>query len=1270
MLTQVRMFAALTAFVTLMAAFPALAQRSTPVQLLHPAGAANDTFGYAVAIDGDTMIVGAPEDDVGANSNQGSAHIYRWTGSGWTFEATLTAAGGAVDDYFGYAVALSGNTALVGAFFDNVGANVDQGSVHVFVRSGTTWTLQAQLTASDGAANDLFGTTVAISGNTALVGASSDDVGATIDQGSAYVFTRSGTTWTEQAQLTASSGAAFDRFGNSVALSGDTALVGASQDDVGANSNQGSAYVFTRSGTTWTQQAQLTATGGAASDFFGGSVALSGDTALVGAFGDDVGANLDQGSASVFTRSGTTWTQQAQLTASDGAASDLFGGSVALAGNTALVGAYRDDVGANTDQGSASVFTRSGTTWTQQAHLTAPGGAASDFFGISVALSGDTALVGAHLDDVSANTNQGSAWVLSRIGSKWIGPDLQLLATSGAANDNFGISVALSGDTALVGAYSDDVGANFDQGSAYVFVRSGAIWIQQAQLTASDGAAGVFFGYSVALSGDTALIGVPFDTVGVNFDQGSAYVFTRSGTTWTQQAKLTNFIGAEADLFGISVALSGNTALVGAYGSNGNQGAACVFTRSGTTWIQQAQLTASGGAVSDFFGISVALSGDTALMGAPGDNVGANADQGSAYVFTRSGTTWTQQAQLTASDGAAGDGFGTSVALSGDTALVGASGDDVAAANQGSAFVFTRSGTTWTQQAQLTASDRGAGDRFGISVALAGDTALVGAHNDDVGANADQGSAYIFTRSGTTWTQQAKLTASGGAASDVFGSCVALSGDTALVGAYSDDVAAANQGSAWTFDIAFNDLSLAHNDVTAISYPTLAAALLPAVNGQQIMATEAAWRTAAALNTTGRRLSLQSFGDLRTPSTSALTLDGSSTLGAPAGSVVEIFGALSVPANQLALVSSDSVRLGSRGSLRLFSNASLWVDTPTARLDAPVQLDSRASLDLRGNADTFADLTAAAFADVSASGTLTNHGAWSITSASVSSPTFNNRGTLGVDSTSGIFGDFVNEAGAVTTITSGWLFVVGSLTNNGTITGAACSNCFGPPPNLDVDGTLTLGTAATLIMPFNGSDVRVTGSFDCAINANTRYDLSLAMLQLEGTSGGATEQTLEAMSVDIGADAAGLDRTLAGHFPIGTLHIGPSASTVRVVDARDNDGNGQAGAEAVYVRSLQIGAGSRLINPTTIVYYETLDNQGALDHPSNVIQIGTPPCLSDYTDDGIVDILDFLDFMDDFGSCENLPAPCGNLGDPDLNADTVIDVLDFLDFIDAFGSGC
>jgi hypothetical protein len=210
-------------------------------------------------------------------------------------------------------------------------------------------------------------------------------------------------------------------------------------------------------------------------------------------------------------------------------------------------------------------------------------------------------------------------------------------------------------------------------------------------------------------------------------------VFTGSGSTWTQRAKLTAANAAANDLFGLSAAISGSTAVLGAPGKNSLTGAAYVYTGSGGSWTQQAKLTAADGFTGDYFGGSVALSGSTTVVGAPlkGTNDGA------AYVFTASGSTWTQQAELTAADAAAGDEFGISAAISGSTAMIGANGKNT---GTGAAYVFTGSGATWPQQAELTAADAATGDEFGVSVAISGSTAVVGAN----GKNTGTGAAYVF----------------------------------------------------------------------------------------------------------------------------------------------------------------------------------------------------------------------------------------------------------------------------------------------------------------------------------------------------------------------------------------------------------------------------------------------------------------------------------------------------------------------------------------------
>ncbi len=362
-----------------------------------------------------------------------------------------------------------------------------------------------------------------------------------------------------------------------------------------------------------------------------------------------------------------------------------------------------------------------------------------------------------------------------------------LIAGDGAWMDWFGYSVAIDGDTAVVGAMAKNVNGNASQGAAYIFTRSGASWSQRAELTAADGGSPDQFGFAVALQGDTALIGAPMHTVDDSDYQGSAYVFQGEGSSWMQTGELTGSGGATNDFFGRSVALSGDTALVGApykkVGTNGWQGAAYVFARSGTLWSQQAEFPAPDGAAEDQFGTCAALDGDTAILGAPGHEVGGTVAQGAAFVFARHGTTWTLQAELTGSDGAASDEFGKSVALDGDDALVGAFSKKVNGNNQqGAVYAFTRSGTLWSQQAELVAGDGQVEDQFGSSVALDGDTALIGAFWAAVGGIQERGAAYIFTRSGAAWSQRQKLTQADGIAGDEFGWCVALDAKTALVG--------------------------------------------------------------------------------------------------------------------------------------------------------------------------------------------------------------------------------------------------------------------------------------------------------------------------------------------------------------------------------------------------------------------------------------------------------------------------------------------------------
>ncbi len=792
-------------------------------------GIPDDMFGSSVALsaDGGTALISAANKTVGSNTKQGVAYIFTRSGQAWSSQARLTANDGETNDNFGR-VALSGDgsTALVAIANKTVGSNARQGAVYVYIRSGTTWSQQTRLSASDGAANDVFGNSVTLSsdGNTTLIGASGKTISAKAGQGAAYAFTRSGNIWSQQARLTASDGAASDGFGYSVALSsnGTTALIGAYYKKVGSNTKQGGAYAFTRTGSTWAQQASLAAaSGGAINDYFGSSVALSsdGNTALIGASNKTINANILQGAAYAFTRSGSTWTQQgAMLTSTVGGVNDRFGSPVTLSsdGNTALIGASNSTVNSHGSQGAAYTFTRMAGVWSQQAMLNNSDGESSDSFGSSLALSGDgsIAMIGAYQKCFQSVITPGAAYGFSRSGNSWTERD-KLVLLNGETNNHFGEKVVLSGDgsTALVSIANKNTLANSGQGVAYIFNRLGSLWGEQAKLLASDATGGDAFGFDLALSydGSTALLGAP----GKASSQGAAYVFARTGYLWDQQAKLTVVDGAAGDTFGSSVVLSadGNSALAGSpsavVGANAGQGAAYAFSRSGTLWNQQgARLSAADGTINDHFGAALAISGDgsTALVGEYSKTIGANAQQGTVYPFINAAGSWSQQGlRLTAVNGAANDLFGRSLALAtnGSTALIGAPGKT---SNQGAAYVFTRSGSIWSQQTQLNASDGTAGDSFGFSVAASadGNTALIGASGKSVGANSGQGATYIFMY-GASWNQQGTaLTSVDGLPGDGFGRSVSLSADgtIALIGAYTKTVGLnSGQGVVYAYDI-------------------------------------------------------------------------------------------------------------------------------------------------------------------------------------------------------------------------------------------------------------------------------------------------------------------------------------------------------------------------------------------------------------------------------------------------------------------------------------
>ncbi|MDX2080157.1 MAG: FG-GAP repeat protein [Terrimicrobiaceae bacterium] len=757
-------------------------------------GSADDHFGTAVAISGTTAVVGAPDDDTVAGTDAGSVYIFAKTADvGWLRQATLRPTDAAAGDRFGAAVAVSGATVAAGAPGDDRGALMNAGSAYVFTRDAVTgaWNSFQKLLNTDAAAGDTFGSSVSIAGELVLIGSPLDDTGAGAgtDAGSAYVFTRTLGTWGQSAKLVASDGAASDAFGSAVALSLTTAVVGAPKDA----SSSGCAYVFMLGTGSWVQQGKLTSDDLATGDTLGSSVAISGETAILGAPGDDNSYGMDAGAAYVFFRSQGTWSQQKKLTRLGQKPGDGLGTSVGIWKDVAVVGSPGVDGGSLQQQmGGASFYRRSKAGWDGGASVISQVYAGARF-GSSVAIDGEFSIIGSPGSESQAGHEAGQAniYAFRKENGEWRSIDY-LSAGYTSLGGESGTSIGVSGNHAIVGSPNDETASGLSAGRVFLLTKQNGTWTLTSGLRGNPGVAEDRLGTSVAIDGTLAVYGVPgADRQGVS-NSGTAYSVSllKSGN-WSQPVQIISTTALMNASLGNSIAISGKTVLVGApleqVIQKSSAGSVYVFGWSAKSsgWTEQAKLIASDVAAADTFGWAVALRKGVALVGSPGaDTAGANA--GAAYVFVRTGKGWIEQNKLVASNAAAGDQFGNSLALSGTTALIGAPFDDTSAGtNAGSAYFFDQSNSGWTQRAQVFASDAAASDQFGYSVAVMERIALIGAASKNTAA----GSAYVFLQDAKTkaWAQDSKLSIEDWSANDRFGFAVALSPGTAMVSSAYDD---------------------------------------------------------------------------------------------------------------------------------------------------------------------------------------------------------------------------------------------------------------------------------------------------------------------------------------------------------------------------------------------------------------------------------------------------------------------------------------------------
>jgi len=730
---------------------------TTTIELRASNGYENSYYGFSVSLFGDTAVVGAPF----ANNYFGVVYVYTRSGDVWNEVAQLSASDNEPFSSFGYSTALSGNYLLVGAPFKDEPSIDDAGAAYLFINDNGNWIFTQKVSASDPAGYDNFGYSVALSGGTAVVGAYQKDLGSSVIQGAAYVFTESAGSWSEQQKLLASDGGEYDYFGRSVAISGDTLVVGAP----GRESQRGAAYVFTRSADTWSEQQKLTAEDRTVYAEFGISVDIDGDSIVVGA-SSAMTEKIYRGAAYIFSRSATTWNQNYKLVSDDGGSDDYFGFKVDISGDNVLIGAPLAD----SYKGKAYSFSLS--TGVQKEKFTDLSGSTSDSFGLAVAAFGDTFLIAAPFKALGTIPRYGAVKVFQTKTSvqKVIGSDIQ-------PDDRFGHSTAIFGDTAVIGAPLHNNGT----GAVYVFSRSGRNWNQLAKLTSPEGTPSAQFGQSVSIFGNTLVVGASLGSTDSLLNTGTAYVFLNDGTNWSFQTKLSAPDASVGARFGFSVSAFDDTIAVGSpevsIGSNLLQGATYIFNRSSGSWAFQQKLIAPDGNSEGRLGWRVSLFRDSIAIGAPGDA----SSRGAVYVFNRSNSSWTFDQKLTDITGQSGDYFGWGVSMYEDSVAVGSPGE-INPSSIGAVVVFKRNNGTWATQSKILSSERQPLDYFGEQVSIFRDTLIVGAHGFDDPETGRNGISFVYNRGGSSWYRQRRMLSTDGS-SGGFGWSVSISGNAAIVGA-------------------------------------------------------------------------------------------------------------------------------------------------------------------------------------------------------------------------------------------------------------------------------------------------------------------------------------------------------------------------------------------------------------------------------------------------------------------------------------------------------
>ena len=688
-------------------------------------------MGFSVAIDGSLAAVGVPE----YNDSKGIVGIYQKEDTEWKLLTTIR--GGNGRDEFGTSVGISGTIVVVGGYSDSL--------VYVY-RQENEWAIAEKITLPEKENDHLFGRSVAIHDSTMVVSAE----GADEYKGAVYIFEKENNEWKLSQKLAPSERVEGERFGHAVDISQDHILVGAMHSNA--------AYIFERTESEWKQSARLSVP--FSSDYVvarpNSCVSILDDIAVVGTpYNSD--SNWRAGAAFVFEKKGDVWKQTVRLDASDVDRTRVYGHSVSVGRNAIVIGSWGRD-------GGAYLYEKEGGQWNEVRKVVVDSTHTGDH-NFSVAMSGSNIVTGGPF---SGAGESGSAFFLERHPLSWHNVRVQKVDITDypvlIAAHQFGKSVALSENIAVVGAPDEDTSGK-KSGAAYIYKTNGGQLVKQTKLIPEGfwQIDGHRFGSAVSIHNKSILIGAS-SYYGGRASDGTAYIFTETDTGWVQTAKMVSEETSPGNNnFGRAVALHGNTAMISASRDSTSTPVIYVFEKGDSSWVAQTKLAADDD--NPEFGASLALEDSIVVVGAPG----WNCDRGDAYVFSRNGSEWTQTAKLAPKDSVCN--FGGAVAILGNTIIVGASSGE-------SAYIFERSGSTWTQIAKLTAGRAKSGYGNHKWVAISDKYALVGSPG---------GSAvYTFVKPDDGWKDVVGVSQIAGtdrSEDDHFGASIALSGDTVLIGA-------------------------------------------------------------------------------------------------------------------------------------------------------------------------------------------------------------------------------------------------------------------------------------------------------------------------------------------------------------------------------------------------------------------------------------------------------------------------------------------------------